>query len=954
MLSITPELIKDINTVEAGSWPHWFTEVAGIAYFSANSQDGVGLWRTDGTTDGTRRIANVGAGDDDFAAVDQQLYFVGHDPVHGAELWVTDGAESGTRLVKDISPGWQGTSLSDLTAVGDLVFFVTNDVEAGSELWRSDGTEAGTFRVRDIRPGVEGSAPEELFDYRGLAAFVADDGEHGRKAWVSDGTGEGTQMIELAQGVGSAYLNRSRSFAVLNDDLYFVDRGPFSNSIWRYDIESGAEPVLPVSSAQLVTAPDYLLVVLGDWHSGGSLARFDRQALVPLLEFPAFSVGEVGNFTLVGSDVYFTLDRSTKRELWRTDGTAQGTALVTTFDGGGLLFAAAARLYYLEQSNGAVKLWATNGATSDFAPVRQFARDPALGDRRLGVALGSQLLFLADDGVTGPELWCSDGTTDGTRLVANLARQTNNSLVFGKRLQVGDYVFFAADDGVSYGGLWRTDGTPEGTIKLTGLNGDPGGGTSSFTDVEGVLFFLRTNGPAELWRSDGTVAGTFRVHRFAAGFWAEAYARLTASGKYLFFFDSDPSTGMELWTSDGTEAGTRIVKDVRPGPPSSNDGESGIVAAELGVVYFVANDGVSGTELWRSDGTAEGTRLVVDLREGSRGASITELASWRGRVYFLAEVGAHMELWSTDGASEGTTRIVEVNSGVGPWYPRDFTPAGDYLYLLAENAEFQSVLWRTDGTTAGTVPVRAIGLPSRNAREHGEVLSVSGLLYFLGDDGSSGKELWCSDGTVDGTRLVADIAPGPASSQIRGLTAFNEALFFGARSPAGFTLWRSDGSSGGTASLGVEVFDDHVSGLGRKVIISTGTGLFGYEPHSLTPPPGDTNYDGLVDLTDFGRLKASFGRTGDSLAADFDLNGAVDLTDFGLLKENFGRAGGLASGPRDARAVSESAMPGSDGVHGEPLGAIAASLSPADWIEAVAYQLAWTLVAREQAPRASD
>ncbi|MFO0899513.1 MAG: ELWxxDGT repeat protein [Pirellulales bacterium] len=949
LLSITPELVKDINTTEAGSWPNWLTEMGGVAYFSADSQEGLGLWRTDGTAEGTHRIANVGTGNDDFAAVGQQLYFVGHDPVHGTELWVTDGAESGTRLVRDISPGWQSSDLSALTAVGDLVFFVANDLEAGSELWRSDGTEAGTFRVRDIRPGVEGSSPEELFDYRGLAAFVADDGEHGRKAWVSDGTGGGTRMIELAEGAGSAFLYPSRSFAVLNDGLYFVDRGPFSNSIWRYDVESGAEPVLPVVSAQLVTAPDYLLVVFGDWQSGGSMSRFDGQAVVPLLEFPAFSVGGVSDFTIVGGDLYFMLDRSPGRELWRTDGTAQGTALVTTFDGGGLLFAAAARLYYLEQSNGAVKLWATNGATSDFAPVRQFARDPVPSDHRRGVALGSQLLFLADEGLTGPELWCSDGSAAGTRLIANLALQTNNSLVFGKRLQVGDSQHLQSRVGVR----WRPQGQtvlPGRTIRQLAERDQRA--LRQVNDAREPVFCVHR--PAGVGGADGTEAGTYRVHRFAAGFGADKYARLTAAGKHLLFFDSEPSTGMELWTSDGTEAGTRIVKDVRPGPLSSNDGDSGIVAADLGIVYFVADDGVSGAELWRSDGTVEGTQLVVDLVSGSRGANPSQLASWGGRVFFLAEVGAHTGLWSTNGSVEGTALIVEVNSGDGPWYPRDFTLAGDYMYLLAENSKFQPVLWRTDGTTGGTVPVRAIGLPGSNAREHGEVLAMGGELYFLGDDGISGKELWRSDGTPNGTELVADLATGPFASVILGLSVISESLFFTADSPAGRILWRTDGSQGGTVSLGVPVFWDHVAGLGRKLIISSSSGPFGYEPFSLTPPPGDTNYDGFVDLTDFGRLKATFGATGASLAADFDVNGVVDLGDFGLLKENFGRPGSASGGAWAAKTEPAVAWPSAVAPPATTSAASPAGLPRNEWIEAVAYQLAWTLLAREQLPASID
>src|SRR5205823_8808173 len=89
---------------------------------------------------------------------------------------------------------------------------------------------------------------------------------------------------------------------------------------------------------------------------------------------------------------------------------------------------------------------------------------------------------------------------------------------------------------------------------------------------------------------------------------------LMVVGETLFFSANDGVNGTELWKSDGTAAGTVLVKDIRPGSAGSSPSYHTVVK---GTLYFTANDGVNGVELWKSDGTAAGTVLVKDIRPGS-------------------------------------------------------------------------------------------------------------------------------------------------------------------------------------------------------------------------------------------------------------------------------------------------------------------------------------------------
>src|SRR5690606_28882163 len=95
---------------------------------------------------------------------------------------------------------------------------------------------------------------------------------------------------------------------------------------------------------------------------------------------------------------------------------------------------------------------------------------------------------------------------------------------------------------------------------------------------------------------------------------------LTNVDNTLFFAATDGMHGMELWKSNGTADGTLMIKDIKPGSASSSIGYLTHVNHKL---FFVANDGENGNELWKSDGTPEGTVMVKDIRSGKFGSNPT-------------------------------------------------------------------------------------------------------------------------------------------------------------------------------------------------------------------------------------------------------------------------------------------------------------------------------------------
>jgi ELWxxDGT repeat protein len=279
---------------------------------------------------------------------------------------------------------------------------------------------------------------------------------------------------------------------------------------------------------------------------------------------------------------------------------------------------------------------------------------------------------------------------------------------------------------------------------------------------------------------------------------------LTSVGGSLLFVAYDGIHGDELWRSDGTEAGTVMVRDIRPGSKGAirfcYDG----LTPWAGEVYFAANDGRHGDELWKSDGTSGGTTMVADLRTGPHGSSPWGLEVVGPRLLFQIRDRRGTSLWGTDGTTAGT-KLVRLLVGLSTW--RVGTARGT-LYLSVTSTVDGGQLWKSDGTSAGTVLVKDF-TPWPRSCPADELTAFDGSLYFNVGIREYGEELWRSDGTAAGTRIVKDTWPGPEKWPAfdefcqygpRGLTAVAGSLYFSTNDGKhGTELWRSDGTKAGTS-----------------------------------------------------------------------------------------------------------------------------------------------------------
>jgi|GEM_PF-3463370 ELWxxDGT repeat protein len=408
-----------------------------------------------------------------------------------------------------------------------------------------------------------------------------------------------------------------------------------------------------------------------------------------------------------------------------------------------------------------------------------------------GIAFQGRLIFPATTPDAGSELWVSDGTDDGTQLLIDIVSGAVGSSP-EDLIVVGDVFFFTAETSATGRELYRSDGTATGTTLVTDIqpgtaSSIPDAGSRSFVSYNDRLYFAAaaSGDNVELWSADS--GNAFLLQELQSGSRGSYPDNFTIAGALLFFTADDGITGKELWYTTGNPAATFRYYDAYPGGFSGSP--SGLTAVD-DKLFFLADNSFAAGDLYVSDLSTNTTQRVFDF--AGRGTALSTNTSRSpmvrigNNVVFAAENGNGPDLWISDG-TEGGTRVLLDNPEVsfGAYTPQFFVSVGDYVYFKDEIPGQGIELWRTDGTTEGTILTKdlnsgffdSFALPSY-------IHAHQGVLYFnakgdvVGSIRSTGFELYTSDGTPEGTVLVADISEGTSDSDPNNFVSVGDQLFF--------------------------------------------------------------------------------------------------------------------------------------------------------------------------------
>jgi ELWxxDGT repeat protein len=773
------ERLADLYPGPVSSAPEQFVRVGARALFVATSPgEGKELWITDGTAAGTELVEDIQPGVASssptglFQIPGGRAVFSANDGLLGAELWVTDGTSGGTNLVEDINPGAPSSGPGQFALAGGILFFRAANAASGTELWR--WTLGGVSQVADIEPGVGSSSPVQLYAVGTGIVFSACKTASGCEPWASDGTGPGTVQFADIHPSGGSYPygflwhpGLARLFFVAEDDVHGTELWQRVGGVTSRvtDLAPGLIDGLPNGLAALTTK---LLFTGYDGSSGTRLYTYDGTTVAQIMNLSTAGPPSRPENTLPWNGRIYFLESGT---CWFSDGTSAGTVAwqsscyssppFTVGDG---------RLLYGTGSVGELELWSIDSADVEVqeTDLASYSSNPG------GFTwLGESTFFAADDGVSGSELWVSDGTPAGTALLdlnSGAAGSAPSSLT-----PFEGEIWFAATTPATGFELWHSDGTVGGTEVVELRTGSSGSSPSRFVVLGSTLFFVAYDEllGEQLFRiADAGSPAVMLDYANQSGLSPE---KLVSTGDRLFFFGESSSTGRELFTIRENEAEPTPIEIV-PGPGWPDDQDE--LVAWNGAAYFMADDGVTGRQIWRSDGVS-----VAPVSSLSGGSTPENLTAGPGGVYFVyADSAFGSELWRTDGVA--TVRISDINPLGGDAYPYHLTRVGNRLYFTAEEPVTGGELWWTDGVTVAQV---ADLRPGAGYSSPGGLVAAGDRLLFAADDGVNGRELWLAAATS--VRRLPEVWPGVGASTPLAVAVDPAAtrIFFSALGPS---TWR--------------------------------------------------------------------------------------------------------------------------------------------------------------------
>ena len=319
---------------------------------------------------------------------------------------------------------------------------------------------------------------------------------------------------------------------------------------------------------------------------------------------------------------------------------------------------------------------------------------------------------------------------------------------------------------------------------------------------------------------------------------------------FTYFAANDGSSGTELWRTDGTSAGTTRVADIVPGGGSSGPANFTIVG---GALFFTAANGVL-PGLWKTDGTT-----VVNVDLGTSVLGVGGLQEFGGGLFFEANtVASGRELWKSDGTASGTALLKDIEPGGGGSTPSAFTEFNGGLYFAANTSVNGRELWKTDGTAIGTTMVKDIAAGGGTSNPFNFIVAHSGLpggdrLFFTAVTATTGAQLYLTDGTDVGTILV----PGPAGSGFVAtyLAVLNGQLYSACALATGFGLCRSDGTQGGTGPVTPGTGPTNVAYITAAPALNQGSGFLLFQATASQGSSSDGNELWRSDGTAAGTVR---------------------------------------------------------------------------------------------------
>jgi ELWxxDGT repeat protein len=782
---VNPVFLGDLNLEAGSSQLIEVGSVSGILVFWSKYNE---LWRSDGTSAGTYKLADVGNNysSEPPASVNYAgfLYFVAYGTNEGtSELWRTDGTISGTVMIK------RAVELTYYHAPKMTVFnskIYVHFGQGGSHLWRSDGTSAGTSEFLNVVPG-SWYRVVQLTSFQGRLLIVTQAGNKTSKLISSDGVTTDTTTL--------ADLSSRGNLSVVGDSYLLFGGG---NRLYRISVDWSVVTIGNVSA--------------GEFFSCGQRQCFWEGKRLWATDGTNVGTSMIKTFTSDDSDSdvfrrpvafqgkgYFSIESSHSGSVgvWETDGSQVGTRRISVSPATSGILATSQFLYLHYRTS--LRRWVGNVETIVRGNFLDVSSTFLNNDQYFGFmsSVGDHVFFTPTTRINGKELWIASNQTDSAALVRDITVTTEDTDTCSPRvaLENGDVITTGYRNATT-GGIVRYSMASRNAQFLEEENLDRRYGQTSFENFArqgNSLLFSSVGNP---WVTDGGIGNATMLKRVTNSSNAELGPFVSGEGKSYFFAgdsvqESPPLSGY-IWRTDGTSSGTeRYVAAVN---------DTYVISA--GYLYFHKANSQQVVGLWRMN-------LLTNVQ--------TELLAGRFRLYpsnggvfllgsssfsFVSPLSGQVrviESWSPQIRDEDGVPIGSVqNWGIYP------TPTG--IFYRQGEIKF------SDGTLGGT---RGLSI----GQSGGLTTPFSPSNWFtFHDEVGTGLEPWVYDGQTKTRTLLKDASPGPINSYFQDLgrdqlplAIVNGKLYFDiivhgggpdAYGGGGVSeIWESDGTTSGTRQI---------------------------------------------------------------------------------------------------------------------------------------------------------
>jgi ELWxxDGT repeat protein len=413
--------------------------------FAANDlAHGDELWVSDGASEDTRLLCDINSGPGDsmptaVIRIGPKIVFSAYAPEYGRELWCSDGTTSGTGLVKDIRQGPADATPRTFLAIGDRVYFVADDDQSEATLWRTDGTEHATVRLADITPALAHWKVETQFELRGSLYFYATRSGDKQLLWTIREIDGEPHMLESQMASSDTHAS-VKVGRIDGMDRIRPTSSAESDEIFPAQLVNVIHPPLGSPEAhRAIALGNFTYFTAYSTESGSELWKTDGTLAGTTLVLDCFPGPASSSPTFLASHesrFLFVADHPQHgRVLWESDGSSDGTSVVLPVDStahpGPPIIASEASYLKNRVIVVAGSIPSRPAHDREIIVLRESAGNITLSfhdisakmhssDSRSLTPVGNDVYFVANDDISGEELWKLDLATDTASLVRDI------------------------------------------------------------------------------------------------------------------------------------------------------------------------------------------------------------------------------------------------------------------------------------------------------------------------------------------------------------------------------------------------------------------------------------------------------------------------------------------------------------------------------------------------------